>query len=132
MTERDWLAVRICNATQKTNYACKDVKCIGIGTCAYCYVMAEDLLANGEIVPPCKVGQKVYYNENKSSQERNKTTFECLVNRFEFNFETGEHIAVLTVMVEGRFFKCIGVKFSDFGKKVFFTKEEANKEKAGS
>ena len=59
MTDRDRFAVKICNATQKTNFACKDAKCVGKGLCAYCYTMADDILANGVIVPPCKVGDYV-------------------------------------------------------------------------
>jgi len=50
MSEKNRLAIKICNATQKTNFACKEAKCVGKGLCAYCSVMADDLLANGVIV----------------------------------------------------------------------------------
>lgn len=61
MTYRDRFAVKICNATQKTNLTCKEAKCVGKGLCAHCYVMADDLLANGVIVPKFNVGDTVWY-----------------------------------------------------------------------
>ena len=64
MTDRERFAVKICNAAQKTNFACKEAKCVGKGLCAYCYTMADHLLANGVIVPPCKVGDMLINKKN--------------------------------------------------------------------
>lgn len=89
--------------------------------------IAEHLIENGVIVPPCKVGQTVYYNDNNYSYKRDILTFESTVSRFDFDFDTGEHIAVLTVLVGSHFFRRTAVKFTDFGKTVFLTREEAER-----
>lgn len=46
---RDKIAEAVCIATQKTNYSCENVKhiCTKRGTCAYCLIMAEELIAYG-------------------------------------------------------------------------------------
>ena len=46
------IAEAVCIATQKTNYGCNAAKSLcekrGVrGSCAYCSVMAEELIANG-------------------------------------------------------------------------------------
>jgi hypothetical protein len=43
------IAEAVCIATQKTNYSCENIKhtCKKRGSCAYCLVMAEELIANG-------------------------------------------------------------------------------------
>jgi radical SAM superfamily enzyme len=43
------IAEAVCIATQKTNYSCENIKhtCKKRGGCAYCLVMAEELIANG-------------------------------------------------------------------------------------
>lgn len=43
---KEQIAEAVCIATQKTNYACSDI-CKKRGSCAYCLVMAEELLKNG-------------------------------------------------------------------------------------
>lgn len=83
------------------------------------------LLEHRVIVPPCKVGQTVYYNDNNYPYKRDILTFESTVSCFDFDFDTGEYIAVLTVLVGGHFFKRTAVKFTDFGETVFLTKEQA-------
>lgn len=40
------IAKSVCMATQKTNYNCVDI-CENSGSCAYCIVMAEQLIENG-------------------------------------------------------------------------------------
>ena len=45
--DREWLANRICEATQKTNYKCNDAckaLCDGKGCCAYCLTIADHIL----------------------------------------------------------------------------------------
>lgn len=46
------IAEAVCIATQKTNYSCENIKhtCKKRGGCAYCLVMAEELIANGVIL----------------------------------------------------------------------------------
>lgn len=43
------IAEAVCIATQKTNYSCEHIKhtCKKRVSCAYCLVMAEELIANG-------------------------------------------------------------------------------------
>ena len=117
MTDRDRLAVKICNATQKTNFACKEAKCVGKGLCAYCYTMADDLLANGAILPPCKVGDKVYdictiFDE---STLKPKTIIKPRIIDF---------VSKVGFIIES---KGLVIGEKDFGNKIFLTKEEAEK-----
>ena len=46
---KDKIAEAVCIATQKTNYSCENIKhtCKKRGSCAYCLVMAEELIVNG-------------------------------------------------------------------------------------
>lgn len=47
--DREWLANRICEATQKTNYKCNDAckaLCDCKGCCAYCLTIADHILQN--------------------------------------------------------------------------------------
>lgn len=75
--------------------------------------IAEYLLANGVIVPPCKIGQTVY----------------CIVEGFDVVMEG--HIRQL-IVAEGIFIDCVIRGYfnqvfhsSKIGKTVFLTKEEA-------
>ena len=113
MTDRDRLAVKICKATQKTNFACKEAKCVGKGLCAHCYVMADDLLANGIIAPPCKVGDTVYIPVSN-------TILHTKVFAFGVD-EDGNKVINPKEYPEGVF--C--VVGCEIGKTVFLTKEEA-------
>ena len=49
MDVREKLALSVCNATQKTNNKC-DFNCEKKGKCAYCLVMAEQMITNGVTV----------------------------------------------------------------------------------
>ena len=49
---KEKIAEAVCIATQKTNYRCEHIKSLCenrgvLGFCAYCNVMAEELIANG-------------------------------------------------------------------------------------
>ena len=77
--------------------------------------IADHLLANGVIVPPCKVGQKVW----------------CIVDGVSFN-PLEASIYSITIQAEGIIMRCgvkgyYGVSYmaTDFGKKFFASKEEA-------
>ena len=74
--------------------------------------IADHLLANGVIVPPCKVGDKVYHIKGKA-------IFVMPVKWFETNNYGWCACCVYPPMATFVF------KFSDFGKTVFLTREEA-------
>ena len=49
MDVKEKLALSVCNATQKTNFKC-EFNCEKKGKCAYCLVMADQMIANGVTV----------------------------------------------------------------------------------
>ena len=53
MDVREKLALSVCNATQKTNFKC-EFNCEKKGKCAYCLVMADQMIANGVTVQEWK------------------------------------------------------------------------------
>lgn len=85
------------------------------------YFIADYLLANGVIVPPCKVGDTVYFPM--------ETDLEC-----EPYVDVG---TVFSIGIDERHTMWISVRYKsglryyhtsdDFGKTVFFTREEAKK-----
>lgn len=83
---------------------------------------ADYLLANGVIVPPCKVGDTIYYNlgKNASLPFGTKRTLSLPV------------VAIANTEDKGLWFvrtefsgSIADFKFSDFGKTVFLAREEA-------
>ena len=65
--ERETLIRLLCESTLKseicskeTHEDCRTAK----GDCAFCAITADYLIANGIIVPPCKVGQTVWFIRN--------------------------------------------------------------------
>lgn len=86
-------------------------------------VCADYLLENGVIVPPCKVGYKLYYITlvktieecivHAVECEENKITVKCHLWRKEREALLHKHLAYFNI--------------ADFGKTVFLTKEEAEK-----
>lgn len=84
--------------------------------------IADHLLANGVIVPPCKVGDTVYMPAIWYKQ----------VNSYivvEINLGAGNNNAVVLDEYVGGFIlhRSQAVYFNQFGKTVFLTKEEAEK-----
>lgn len=74
--------------------------------------IADYLLANGVIVPPCKVGDKIFFIVNMSEH-------------LAFNdFVTDDTVTKIGVTTKGILHEK-GVDFTDFGKTVFLTREEA-------
>lgn len=71
-------------------------------------IMADALIANGVIVPPCKVGDIIYYVY--MGQIHPHKIKEIQINKF------GEFVISLMTF-----------HFKEFGKTVFLTKEEAEK-----
>ena len=85
--------------------------------------LADHLLANGVIVPPCKVGDTVYYLTTEDTEkELNVTDIFCgTVQGLGFD---GTNIWISAKYTNGLFYYH---KSTDFGKTVFLTKEEAEK-----
>lgn len=76
---------------------------------------ADHLIANGVIVPPCKVGDVVY-----GFHPGNGTTILPMVAKWIETNEEGWTVAVQYVPMAPKFYL-----FSDFGKTVFLTREAA-------
>lgn len=80
----------------------------------FCELVADHLIANGVIVPPCKVGDTVYYIPSGNH------IIECIVAQ----------IVIEPLAEIGMSFLCYGgVRFDmrDWGKTVFRTREEAER-----
>lgn len=82
------------------------------------YAEADALLANGFILLPCKVGDKVYLSEwwNSNKWEKQPCPIERRVRYFSIDDD-----GIYAHLKDG----CINVKY--FGKTVFLTREEAEK-----
>ena len=79
-------------------------------------IIAEYLLANGVIVPPCKVGDTVYYLEGSRILEGTVKSFSTIMKDNYF-----------VVYVETKY-SLLGIErfgYWMFGKKIFLTREEA-------
>ena len=83
---------------------------------------ADHLLADGWIRPPCKVGDTVYKVVN---DKRVKRPYECKVVGCWFSEDENCNNAHLVRYVNGVFDCSFSVPFTDFGKTVFLTEEEA-------
>lgn len=85
--------------------------------------IADHLLANGIIVPPCKVGDMVYELHDYYSQAKGHHTAIVTHKVTELLYSSNRGVRPLVVCCWGgyRFDNC------DFGKTVFLTKEEAEK-----
>lgn len=84
--------------------------------------LADYLLANGVIVPPCKVGNVVYKVIN---DKRVKRPYECKILGFWCSEDESCNNVHLVRYVKGVFDCSFSVPFTEFGKTVFLTKEEA-------
>ena len=89
-------------------------------------IIADHLIANGVIVPPCKVGDTVYtvtLNTNTFTYGVHRGYIGCIDIR-----SIGEYIIIRHEGYDDEpyFEKIIG-KFDDFGKNIFFTREDAEK-----
>ena len=82
--------------------------------------IVDHLLAEGVIVPPCKVGQTVYVIQLRE-------IYECRVN--EICISAGNNnVVVLDRFIKGFLIRRYGKEyFNAFGKTVFLTREEAEK-----
>lgn len=84
-------------------------------------LVADYLLSNGVIVPPCKVRDKVYViRQNKVKQ--------CDVVFIGLSAdERCSHFNFVEYYADGTFYKSYSMVFDVIGKTVFLTKEEAEK-----
>ena len=80
--------------------------------------LADKLLQNGAIVPPCKVGDKLYSVFNGDVKELKVISYSLL------NSTIGIYQNIHTVNSRGA---VVSYELHDFGKTVFLTKEEAEK-----
>lgn len=87
------------------------------------YFLADYLLANGVIVPPCKVGDTVYYLTIVDTEKELNVTeiFEGVVHAVCFD---GKLIWFSATYANGLFYYH---NSNDFGKTVFLSLEEAEK-----
>lgn len=84
----------------------------------YAELIADKLLAEGVIVPPCKVGETVYKIFGEKVVEMRAVAIPLLIS------SCGAH---LSVTAENGRAACISLDIDDFGKTVFLTREEAEK-----
>jgi hypothetical protein len=84
-------------------------------------VIANELLAEGVIVPPCKVGDKVYKVYDIESVHRRVLELEVLL------IEIGDRTRICLKTTKNHLYNFDKTSFEDFGKTVFLTKEEAEK-----
>lgn len=83
---------------------------------------ADHLLANGVVVPPCKVGQTVY---RVMSDKRIKKPYQYKVIGFWYSADETCNNLHLVRYVNGVFDSSMSVPFSEFNRILFLTKEEA-------
>lgn len=92
---------------------------------SYCTeAIADRFLANGVILPPCKVGDTVY---KVVSDKRVKRPYECKVVGFWLSKDENCNEVHLVRYVNGVFDCSFATPFANFGKTVFLTREEAEK-----
>ena len=85
-------------------------------------ILADHLIANGVIVPPCKVGDKVYIVKSRTSDDKNLYIIEDVVKRIVF--DKSEDTGFIHSRIE--FFNTSSVSDWLF-QNIFLTPEEAEK-----
>lgn len=94
----------------------------GVRDFPYVNALADHLLANGVIVPPCKVGQTVYVPDKKSVQEYTVHAVEC--DEKHLTIKCHSWLAER----EGLLHKHTAYfDLDDFGKTVFLTRKDAER-----
>ena len=84
--------------------------------------LADHLIANGVIVPPCKVGDTVYYIEGAYYNSKWQTVRPIKVTEISWKCDRSGRDLGFALIANGTRYK-----FSSIGKTVFLTKEEAEK-----
>lgn len=97
-----------------------------VGGCArhWAEVIADHILAAGCILPPCKVGETVY---KVVGDKRVKKPYECNVVGVWVSADDERNDAHLVRYVSGVFDCSFSVPWTEFGKTVFLTKEQAER-----
>ena len=88
----------------------------------YAEQIADHLLDNGVIVPPCKVGDVIYKIMDIESVRRQILEVEVLSIRIE------DKMIFFVKTVKNCLYRYAEYPIDDFGKTVFLTKEEAERE----
>ena len=99
-----------------------------VGGCArhWAEVIADSLLAHGAIVPPCKVGQTVYVLTYDSLSGIEESRVERMVIK---ELQDGTTIKIIVPCVLDDWWKAVREFYpEDFGKTVFLSRAEAEKE----
>ena len=94
-------------------------------SCLLAENITDDLLESGVIVPPCKVGDKVYYVSDSpiNLSVQANTIYEAHISRM----VTTQYGTILVIQIHNSY-GCTEIPdINDWGKTVFFTKEEAEK-----
>jgi hypothetical protein len=122
---RDRLIELLCNIECKgedfRNGGCalrKDERCIRIDNLDMCMIgcIADHLLANGVIVPPCKVGDTVWFNTFKKNATVCVGVQPHKIDRIDISFVCDTKNLIETHIHDW-----------EIGKTVFLTREEAEK-----
>ena len=113
MNERDRLIELLKGSETKVNEALS----VPLALDEWLSIYADHLLANGVIVPPCKVGDTIYMLVT-----RHTVCFEYPNGKMQ-RVENQHTFIKETCLTKANFFKVI----DRFGKTVFLTKEEAEK-----
>lgn len=120
---RDRLIELILNADTEDSYACK--LCVDDdASCWLCYAkkLADHLLANGVIVPPCKVGQKTFLLLEKVTGGADIVESYCC-KVVEKGF-----VKLYSMYIDcADIYNTLECVLDDFGQWVFLTKEEAER-----
>ena len=85
-------------------------------------ILTDHLLANGVILPPCKVGDTVY---RVMSDKRIKQPYEYKVIGFWYSADETCNNLHLVRYVNGKFDSSMSVPFCEFNRILFLTREEA-------
>lgn len=100
--------------------------CVGWGQGIFCfsYLVAEHLLANGEIVPPCSIGQPIWrlYNWTVKDAEIREGKVSMLQQKADKSWKI--RISINSSVQD--------ITTDEIGKTVFLTKEEAEGALKGS
>lgn len=119
---RDRLIELLCAGTLKTEICTTEthLECESCrGDCGYCTILADHLLASGVILPPCEVGDAVYFPIEIEGEDE---AFADVGTVFAIGIDE-RHIMWISARYES------GLKYYhtsyDFGKTVFLTRGEA-------
>lgn len=112
----------------QAKFMCMETRCEncvgwGQGAFCFCHMLADHLLENGVIVPPCKVGDTVWYlNRYHSISMCKDAVYEAKVVRV---YVEKENTLCLSIQIKNEWGTTEFPHITEIGKTVFLTKEEA-------